>query len=541
MSHPARIGGYKPRGSGRVGSYGPALIPLCLIFIPVLIRLSLDFLEPETIRDFSAGLSSAQNWRIYGFSLGQAALSALLAVLLGFPAAFMSSRWAFPGKRFLRSIFSIPFVLPALLLALGLSGFLGKAGILNRFLSLFGIPSLNFIYGLRGILIAHVIFNFPLAARLIGSALAQAHPGSEEAAALLGAGKVRVFFTIILPEALPGILSAFFLSFLYCFQSFSIVLIFGGGPRFTTLELGIYQAMRLSFQAGDAAALALLELMTGLILAFLYAHFSRGRPLMASLRPKLLHKAGGWQKGFGILYLGLAAFLILGPLISIIIQAFSAPSLRARFGSPSLLNFINLFSTSSAASSWKALGTSILLGLCSASLALCLALIANAGPMRRRGPSYAIILSILPLAISPLILSRALKPVLGFLPSFISLCIFHAALALPLASQSIYAGLAKLPGSLEEAALSLGASPLRAWWEIRLPLLKQSIMSAFLFSFCISVGDLSGPLSLAQDGIQPLSLLIARLAGAYRFPQASALGLILLIMTGLAFALVEDA
>jgi thiamine transport system permease protein len=519
-----------------------AALPILFIGLPVLLRFGADFSDGETAISFIQAFRSARTWRVLSFSLSQAALSALISLLLGFPAAYYAAYWDFRAKPALRVLFSLPFILPSLLLALGLSGLLGNAGTLNDIISALGLPRRNFIYGMRGVIIAHAFFNFPIAARLIHSSLAQSDPSLREAAAILGAGRARQFLTIVVPEALPGALSAFFLIFLYCFQSFGIILLLGGGPEYSTLEVEIYQAMRLTFQPGSAACFAAIELAVGLLFSALYARFSHGRGIIASAPPRerKLCRPRGIPRLAGGAYSLLALLILAGPLVSILIQSLTVRSSSAALSGMGFKHFASLFSGAQASGVLRSCLTTLSVGCAAATLACLVAFIATMPRPKDPRAGIGTLSAILPLAISPLILSRSLAPLSGLISPIACLIVLHAALALPLAAQCLHSGLSKIPGSLEEAARCLGASPLRSIVDVRLPLLKKPLASAFLLSFCVSAGDVAGVLSLRLGDLSTLSLRIYRLAGAYRFEEACALGVILLAVSGAAIAFMEE-
>ena len=122
------------------------------------------------------------------------------------------------------------------------------------------------IYGLTGILIAHVFFNMPLAVRLLLPAWATVPPESWRLAAQLGMSSRQIFRLIELPLLRQYAPAAFVFVFILCFLSFAVVLTLGGGPRATTLEVAIYQALRLDVDLPRGGALALLQTVACLVL-----------------------------------------------------------------------------------------------------------------------------------------------------------------------------------------------------------------------------------------------------------------------------------
>ena len=141
-------------------------------------------------------------------------------------------------------------------------------------------PPLQFLYSLNGILIAHVYYNFPIAAKLIGDQWSRLSEDFERAARSLGAGGLNRFFGLTLPMLRPSLVSAFILIFLLCLNSFPIILVLGGGIHHTTIEVQIYQLARIELDLEGAAVLALLQALISIsILALLIRTRSAlGRP-----------------------------------------------------------------------------------------------------------------------------------------------------------------------------------------------------------------------------------------------------------------------
>jgi thiamine transport system permease protein len=173
------------------------------------------------------------------------------------PARSLAAR--FPGRRWLISLFAVPLGLPPLVAALGLIEIWGRNGIANRGLSVLGIETPFSIYGLSGILLAHVFFNLPLAVRLILPALERLPPEYWKTAANLGWGPVTLFRLVEWPAIRRSAAGAAGLVFMLCATSFTLVLVLGGGPAATTLEVAIYQALRFDFDPGRAVLLSFIQ------------------------------------------------------------------------------------------------------------------------------------------------------------------------------------------------------------------------------------------------------------------------------------------
>ena len=195
--------------------------------------------------------------RVVRFTLWQATLSTAFSLLVAVPLAVALSRMPnLPGRTFIIRLFGLPLALPAIVAVFGVLAVWGRNGWLADWLKWFGIENAPSIYGLSGILIAHVFFNAPLAARLLLEQLDRIALEQWRTAQQLGLSGWAVWRYMEWPSiraALPGIAG---LVFMLCLTSFAIVLVLGGGPGATTLEVAIYQALRFDFDPGRAVALA---------------------------------------------------------------------------------------------------------------------------------------------------------------------------------------------------------------------------------------------------------------------------------------------
>lgn len=195
------------------------------------------------------------------FSFGQATLSSLLSVFLGllFARAFFYQR--FIAKSLILKLFSLTFVLPALVVIFGITGVYGHNGWLVKLTTFLGITWQPHIYGLSGILIAHLFFNIPLAARMFLQTFQTIPTQQRQLASQLNLRGWQFIRLIEFPYLRQQLLPVFGLIFMLCFTSFSIVLTLGGGPKYTTLEVAIYQAVLFEFDLAKSALFALLQVI----------------------------------------------------------------------------------------------------------------------------------------------------------------------------------------------------------------------------------------------------------------------------------------
>ena len=228
---------------------------------------------------------STADWAVLRFTVVQAVLSATLSVAFAVPLARALARRRFPGRETLLLCLGAPFIVPVIVATLGVLAIWGRSGLVSEGLGALGFPALD-IYGLPGILLAHVFFNLPLATRMLLSGWWSIPAEQHRLADQLGFNlreRFRILEMPMLREVVPG---ALLLIFLICLTSFAVALTLGGGPRATTLELAIYQAVRFEFDLSRAASLSLVQVGGALGVAIF---------AMALTRPAM--GLNGWRVG----------------------------------------------------------------------------------------------------------------------------------------------------------------------------------------------------------------------------------------------------
>lgn len=483
----------------------------------------------------SANLPWSYVESVLRFTLLQASLSTLLSLLLGaaLALALLRSR-DFAGRSLFIAALNLASVLPAIVAVFGIVTVLGRAGWVGTALRLAGIDFGSWLYGLPGILIAHVFFNAPFAARIFLGALA-AVPGEHwRLAAQLGMRPGAVFRILdwpVLKREAPMLAA---LVFLLCFTSFAIVLTLGGGPAAATLEVAIYQALRFDVDFARAGLLALLQVAVCAVLV-LPTLWMANRPAESATvgataaRPDTRSPA---VRRFDSAVLALGTLLIAPPILATAVAGLAA--LESLFRIDALV----------------ATATSFLIAVPAAllSLVLALALAASGLHLRTAGrPRSAAALSLpsgLILAMPPVAISAGLFVVLRAIADPFALAVplialVNALMALPFVLRQVEPPLILSSERYGRLAASLG---LRGMARLRLvdwPLLRRPLAAALAVATALSLGDLGVAAFFGTGRILTLPLLLYQRMGSYRSAESASVALLLAVLVLLLFLVAQ--
>ena len=464
---------------------------------------------------------SAADWAALRFTLTQAALSALISVALAVPVARALARRQFRGRGVLITLLGAPFILPTIVAVLGLLAVFGRNGLLSTALGWLGLPPVQ-IYGLHGVVIAHVFFNMPLATRLLLQGWLAIPAERFRLAAALDFGPRDVMRQLewpMLREMVPGVVLVIFL---ICLTSFAVALTLGGGPRATTVELAIYQAFRFDFDLTRAAMLALVQF--GLCAVAAIAVYRITVP--AGMGSGLDRPLARWDAGAASLkvqdgvVLTAAALFLLAPLSMIVLGGVA--------GLPGLPASVWIAALRSIAVALGATALVITMGL-----ALALAVVRLEARGRSGGGAAIEGLGMVSLAASPLVIGTGLF-ILIFPwadPARLALpvtALVNAVMALPFALRAILPALRQAESGYGSLADSLGMT---GWSRLRymlLPRLRRPVGFAAGLAAALSMGDLGVIVLFAGGDAATLPLQLYRLMGAYRMADAAGAALLLL-------------
>ena len=475
----------------------------------------LAFIGIATRIEPGAGLGPG-DWAAIRFTIVQSILSALISVVLAIPLARALARRRFFGRGALVTLLGAPFILPVIVAVLGLVTVFGRSGWINSGLDLLGIPGIS-IYGLHGVVLAHVFFNLPLATRLLLQGWQTIPAERFRLAAQLHLTPASFFRTLewpLLKQILPGVAA---LIFVICLTSFAVALTLGGGPRATTVELAIYQAFKFDFDLGRAAGLAVVQLVlagsAALVALWMIPQISIGggvdRPVQR------WGVASSVQRGLDISIIAISALFLLLPLAAVVLRG-----------------LVGVYQV--PPSVWHAAGASLFVAAISV-IAMCILALPMAGWIASKRSGGVEAIGLLGLSASPLMIGTGwfilINPVAD--PVQLALpvtALVNALMALPFALRIMVPRLRDTMHDFGRLGESLGLQSWPLWRWLIFPRLRAQIGFAAGLTAALSVGDLGVIALFADPDRTTLPLQMYRLMGAYRMEAAAGAALILLAL-----------
>ena len=469
------------------------------------------------------------------FSFGQALLSTVLSILFGLLLARALFYQPFSGKKWLLKLMSLTFVLPVLVAIFGLIGIYGASGWLAWFANLLGIPWQGHIYGLSGILIAHLFFNIPLAAQLFLQSLQSIPYQQRQLAAQLNLQGWQFVKLVEWPVFRQQYLSTFSLIFMLCFTSFTVVLTLGGGPQYTTLETAIYQAILFEFDLPKAALFAMLQFVFCLVLFSLTSRFSPSNQNSLSNSNPWFEKPKSAVKIFHVFVLLLFVFFLFSPVLNILINALNSPSLLTVWHNSQL---------------WRALGYSLSIAPLSALIALMMAIALLILSRRlewlhyQKIAQFIINAGMVILAIPILVLAMGLFLLLqerdfSNVDLFAIVVFCNALSAMPFVLRILSAPFHNNMLYYENLCDSLGIVGWQRFYLIEWQALRTPLRYAFALALALSLGDFTSIALFGNQEFTSLPHLLYQQLGNYRNQDAAVTAGILLLLCGILFAFIH--
>ena len=476
-------------------------------------------------------------------SLELGAAAALLAGVFAVPLAWAVSRTDMPGRGLVRLLVLATFITPPYTGAVAWILLAGpNAGWLNRlYVMATGAEAGPFnIYSFSGLVVVIALYSFPYIFIFTTAALELVSSEMEDAANILGAGAWRTMRRVTLPLALPAILGGLIICFLEAIALFASPAMIAIPARFNVVTTQLWQFFSYPVKVEVAAAYAMPLLGITVALFWLQQQITRRKGYVA-----MTGKGGerrliklGWVRwamlGYCLFVVGMAVFL---PYAALSQAAFA----RAWGQGPSVANFslqnfhYILFEHHTAQQS---VINSFVYATWTACLAVSLAL-AIAYIVSRQLLPFAKALGFLamaPFVIPGIVLAIGFyaayaPPPLALYGTAAILILAFTTRFLPIAYANASAAMRSFNPEMEEAVRILGGTRLTAIRRVIAPLLKRSLIGAWLLVFIPATRELSAAIFLYGPNTRTMAVMLFDLSEEGNFEHLSALGLLLLVGT----------
>lgn len=501
----------------------------------VISALTALMINAETL-DIGQVWSDPYYRHVTKFSFYQSLLSTMLSVGLAIPVAHALSRRDFFAKALLLKLFATTLVLPVLVGVFGLLAIYGNSGLIANLLAWFDHKLPFSIYGLNGILLAHVFFNLPYATRLLLQALESIPSEQHKLCAHLGMGHWHKFRWVEWPRMRQQLPHVCGLVFMLCFTSFATVMALGGGPKSTTIELAIYQAIKFDFDLQAGALLAMWQMMLCGVMALGIQRLAKPMSVTSGSQASAVYLCNDSlvAKCWDWLWIGFAMLLVLPPLVMVVVSGINSQVVEVL----------------SDTRFWQALWASIRVATLASIIALLagIAILLTSRRLRlnskaKRADHIELIGTII-LVTPGLVISTGLFLLLrsftdAFSLALVVVVLVNALMGLPYVIKTLSQPMLHVEQHYQYVCASLGMKGWNRFKVVEWQALKKPIAHAFAISFMFAIGDLSAIALFGSQEFRTLPLYLFQLLGSYQMEAAAVVSVTLLLLSVGCFTLIE--
>jgi thiamine transport system permease protein len=477
-----------------------------------------------TLRDRASERSPFENvGGVIWFTTWQAAASTVLTLVVGMLPAYVLARYTFRGRRLVMAATTVPFVLPTVVV--------GAA-----FLAL--LPT-SWHGTAQAMIVAHVFFNIAVVVRLVGSMIAVIPHDLVGAARTLGASPGRAVRVVVVPLLKPALWSAAAVIFLFSFTSFGVAKLLGG-PTHPTLEVEIARRATQLGDVGGAAALSALQL--GLLAIVIIWASRRQRHAAVELHGSSAPRSPCTRRDRSLVATVCAgvAVVVGTPIVALVSRSFAVGNHWSLSAWSKLGNSESRPGAGLGVDPVASIGASLRFAVVAAVIATVIGFLAATAITT--SPRLGRLLDVglmLPLGTSAVTIGLGMlitfdTPPFDWRGSWWLVPLGHALVAVPFVVRALLSVLRAIPRDLRAAAATLGATPIRAWWQVDARALRRPLLAGAGFSAAISLGEFGATTILSRSGSETLPIAIGRLlgrAGGLPRAQAFAMATILLVLS----------
>lgn len=470
-------------------------------------------------------------------SLKLGVVSAIFATIIGFIFAFAITRTTMKGKKFFHLIALLPIISPPFVVALSVILLFGRQGVISN--GLLGINDSD-VYGFTSLVLIQILAFFPIAYINLRGLLESMDPSVEDAALNLGASRGKVFRTITLPLAVPGIFSSLLLVFIKAIEDFGNPMIIAGDYK--TLAVEAYLQITGSYDLKSGAFFALALLLPALTAYFIQRYWVNkksyvtvtGKPAQGNI--KINEKKIVYPLFIVCLFFTGVILLFYGSVLwGSLVKVWGVNN------SLTLEHFSYVFSLG-----FDSIKDTLILALTATPITGILGMIIAYLLIRKQfiGKKLMEFFTILPFAVPGtvvgigFILAFNQKPLLLTGTASIIIISFIAR-NITVGIESGTNSLRQIDPSIEEASAILGANSFRTFWKISLPLMKPALLSGLTYAFVKSMTSISSVIFLVSVSWNLITVSILSQVDSSRFGVAAAYCIILIVIILVVLSIME--
>ena len=514
------------------------LLLLLFVIYPLLKILIFSLTDAEgnfSLANLGAILSTSRYLRVFGRTMLLGLVVAVLATFIGYIFAYTITRTNVPGKRFLKTIATLPILSPPFILSLSIIFLFGKQGFITK--TLLGITGNN-VYGMGSLVVVQVISFFPVAYLTLSGILSSIDASVEDAACNMGASRWHTFWTVTFPLSLPGIISGCLLVFIQSLEDFSNPATIGG--EFSTLSIEVYQIITGSYDMQKGSVLALLLLLPA-VAAYLFNKYWVGKKSFVTVTGKPT-QARKLIDDPHIKWPLFAFCLLVAAVIILLYGSVIYGSFIKTWGYDYTLTLEQY--KKALAYGWDSLQNSMVLGLISALIGGLFGMVIAYITAKRSyyGKRFIEVSSVLMFAVPGTVLGISYVLAFNTKPLILTgtatiLVIVFTFRNMPVAIESGTTTLLQIDNSIEEASTILGADTGYSFRRITLPMLRNAFFSGIVYSFTKAITAVSAVIFLVSARWNLVTSKIYSLFDQAKYSQAAAfvtmMVVILLVFIGI--------
>ncbi len=498
-------------------------------FIGIFSKINFDL---SFIKDF---LKNSYTHRLIYFSLYQAFLSALCSCLLAIPFALALNRHK--NLKIIKLIVSICgfcFVIPTILIVFAVIKLFGNNGFYNSYFNLYEILSIETIYGMKAILIAHILLNAPFATRLFFQSINSIPLKYYETSISLNITFIGNLIKLELPYIRQNFFSVFSIIFSLCFLSFAIVMALGGGPMYSTIEVAIYQYALFELNFSKAILLSFAQIFICIFFLFIGFYKLKGSSFFEIDQIDFIHPHKDYKIIKLIDYFVIIFFSIFlfSPILTVIYNFINNGIYLSLINIKFLESFFNSLIIS--------ISTGIIVSI--TGLIISSIIVINYRNIIFQQLIFLISSSII--IISPVIFSLGYFIVLDELRymqfiKYLVIILINCLFLLPFSILILFNNLKNIFLNFENFQQTFRIN-INNYFIILLPMIKKNLIFVFAFSTVITFGDFTIISFFNDQNFDTLPSYLYKLISVYKFNEASFVAGVILILSMTIFLAIDN-